>query len=249
MKILRIIFLSPLALFRLFYVVIISGYVVFIGWAWLKLFGFSRRLQQWVMRTWGNSILFIWGIKVNKNDIPQNGNFILMPNHRSYIDIFIVAGLSPAALVGKAELKKWPFGSLGVKVTNSILVDRKEIKSMMKTLNKIKSSVNQGIPVALFPEGTTHKGPLTKSFKKGSFKIAADTKIPVIPMAIHYKDTEDAWVGRDTFLGHVFRQMGKPVSKVYIRYGEPVLNSDYEELQKEVKNSIDGMLKELIQIN
>ncbi len=142
MKILRIIFLSPLALFRLFYVVFISGYVVFVGWFWLKLFGFSRRLQQWVMRTWGKSTLFIWGIKVDRNDLPKNGNFILMPNHRSYIDIFIVAGLTPAALVGKAELKKWPFGSLGAKVTNSILVDRKEIKSMMKTMNKIKSSVS-----------------------------------------------------------------------------------------------------------
>lgn len=245
MKILRIIFLFPLALFRLIYVLFISGYVVLIGWFWLTFFGFSRRLQQWVMRTWGKSIMFIWGIKVDKNELPKNGNFILMPNHRSYIDIFIVAGLTPAALVGKAELKKWPFGKLGAKVTNSILVDRKEIKSMMKTLNKIKKSVSQGIPVTLFPEGTTYKGPLTKSFKNGSFKIAADTQIPVIPMAIHYKDIEDAWVGKDTFLGHVFRQMGKPFSKVYIRYGEPVSSSNYSELQTEVKKRIDEMLKEL----
>ena len=245
MKIFRIIFLFPLALFRLIYVLFISGYVVFIGWFWLRFFGFSRRLQQWVMRTWGKSIMFIWGIKVDKNELPKNGNFILMPNHRSYIDIFIVAGLTPAALVGKAELKKWPFGKLGAKVTNSILVDRKEIKSMMKTMNKIKKSVSQGIPVTLFPEGTTYKGPLTKSFKNGSFKIAADTQIPVIPMAIHYKDIEDAWVGKDTFLGHVFRQMGKPFSKVHIRYGEPVSSSNYGELQTEVKKRIDKMLKEL----
>jgi len=247
MKILRIIFLSPLAFCRLIFVVFISAYVVFVGWVWLNLCGFSRSLQQWVMRTWGKSILFIWGIKVDKNEIPKNGNFILMPNHRSYIDIFIVAALTPAAMVGKEELKKWPFGSLGVKVTNSILVDRKKIKSMIKTMNKIKSSVKQNIPVALFPEGTTYKGPLTKSFKKGSFKIAADTGIPVIPMAIHYKDTEDAWVGKDTFLGHVFRQMGKPVSNVYIRYGEPVSNSDYHDLQNEVKKRIEKMLKELLQ--
>jgi 1-acyl-sn-glycerol-3-phosphate acyltransferase len=249
MKILRIIFLSPLALLRLIYVVFISGYVVLVGWFWLKFFGFSRRLQQWVMHTWGNSTMFIWGIKVDKNELPKNGNFILMPNHRSYIDIFIVAGLTPAALVGKAEIKKWPFGKLGARVTNSILVDRKEIKSMIKTMNKIKKSVSQGIPVTLFPEGTTYKGPLTKSFKNGSFKIAADAQIPVIPMAIHYKDIEDAWVGEDTFLGHVFRQMGKPVSKVYIRYGEPVSSSNYNELQQEVKKRIDKMLQELIKLN
>lgn len=246
MKFFRIIFLSPLALFRLFIVVFMSGYVVFVGWSWLHIFGFSRRLQQWVMRTWGKTILFFLGVKIERNALPKNGNFILMPNHRSYIDIFIVAGLTPAALVGKAELKKWPFGKLGAKVTNSILVDRSEIKSRIITMNKIKESVTQGIPVTLFPEGTTYKGPLTKPFKNGSFKIAADSGIPVIPMAIHYKDVEDAWVGKDTFLGHFFRQMGKPGSTVYLKYGNPVINSDNKLLKTEVREQIDAMLKEII---
>lgn len=246
MKTLRIIFLSPLALIRLFFVVFMSGYVVVIGWVWLRMFGFSQRLQQWVMRTWGRSITFFLGIKIDRNELPKNRNFILMPNHRSYLDIFIVAGLTPAALVGKAELRKWPFGRLGAKITNSILVDRKEISSLLITMNKIKQSVSQHIPVTLFPEGTTYKGPLTKPFKNGSFKIAADTEIPVIPMAIHYLDAEDAWVDKDTFVGHFFRQMGKPYSRVMIRYGEPVSDSDYRVLQEKVKYRIDTMLKELI---
>lgn len=249
MKILRIIFLSPLALLRLLFVVFMSGYVVAVGWCWLNIWGFSQRLQKWVMRTWGKSIMFFLGIRINRNELPQSSNFILMPNHRSYIDIFIVAGLTPAAMVGKAEIKKWPFGKLGAKVTNSIFVDRSEIKSMVKTMNKIKASVNQNIPVTLFPEGTTYKGPLTKPFKNGSFKIAADTGIPVIPMAIHYKDEHDAWVDKDTFLGHFFRQMGKPFSKVFIRYGNPVSHSDYKVLQANVKTQIDEMLKEIHQAN
>ena len=172
-----------------------------------------------------------------------------MPNHRSYIDIFIVAGLTPAALVGKAELKRWPFGKLAAMITNSILVDRKEIKSLVKTMNKIKASVNQGIPVTLFPEGTTFKGPLTKPFKNGSFKIAADTNIPVIPMAIQYKDVNDAWVDKDTFVWHFFRQLCKPVTKVYLKYGTPVTETDYKKLQDKTRNTIDSMLKELIQTN
>ena len=246
MKTLRIVFLFPLALLRLIFILLISGYVVFVGWFWLKFFGFSRRLQQWVMRTWGKSILFFLGIRILKNELPQHHNYILMPNHRSYIDIFIVAGLTPSAMVGKAELKKWPFVKLGALITNSILVDRSEIKSLVKTMNKIKASVNQNIPVTLFPEGTTYKGPLTKPFKNGSFKIAAETNIPIIPMAIHFKDENDAWVDNDTFLGHIFRQMGKPVTKVYLRYGTPITNHDYKILQKETRIQIELMLHELI---
>ena len=246
MKILRIIFLFPLALFRLLFVFFMSGYVVIAGWFWLKFFGFSKRLQHWVMQTWGKSILFVLGIKVYRNELPANKNFILMPNHRSYLDIFIVAALTPAAMVGKEELKKWPFGKLGVKVTNSILVDRSEIKSLVKTMNKIKAAVNQGIPVILFPEGTTHIGPLTKPFKNGSFQIAANANIPVIPMAIHYKDINDAWVGNDTLLRHFFRQMGKPVTKVFIQYGTPISGSDYKQIQQQTKAQIDLMLQQII---
>ena len=247
MKILHIILLFPLALVRFLFVFFISGYVVAIGWVWLKLFGFSQRLQHWVMRTWGKSILFVLGIKVQRNEIPRNKNFILMPNHRSYIDIFIVAAMTPAAMVGKEELKKWPFGKLGVKVTSSILVDRSEIKSLLKTMTKIKQTVNLGIPVILFPEGGTYEGPLTKPFKNGSFQIAADSKIPVIPMAIHYKDVNDAWIGSDTLLRHFFSQMSKPITKAYIRYGNPVTGSDYKQIQAETRDQIDSMLTQIIE--
>ncbi|KAF0238901.1 MAG: 1-acyl-sn-glycerol-3-phosphate [Prolixibacteraceae bacterium] len=152
-------------------------------------------------------------------------------------------------MVAKEELKNWPFGKVGIKITNSILVDRSEIRSLIKTMNAIEASVKKGIPVTLFPEGTSYKGPLTKPFKNGSFKIAADTKIPVIPMAIHYKDENDAWVGNDTFLAHFFRQMGKPVSKVFVQYGAPVSDTDYKKLQQETKNQIDMMLQQLIEAN
>lgn len=249
MKILRIIFLFPLALFRLLFVTFMSGYVVVVGWVWLKLFGFSQRLQQWVMQTWGKSILFVLGIKIYRNELPKNKNFILMPNHRSYIDIFIVAALTPAAMVAKDEIKKWPFGKLGVKVTNSILVNRSQIKSLIKTMNKIKESVNQGIPVMLFPEGGTFKGPLTKPFKNGSFQIASNANIPVIPMAIQYKDEDDAWVGKDLLLTHFFRQMGKPITKVHIKYGTAISGSDYKQIQSETKEQIDSMLAEIIELN
>ncbi|MCY1721499.1 lysophospholipid acyltransferase family protein [Prolixibacteraceae bacterium Z1-6] len=245
MKLVRNILLSPLTVVRLIIILLMSGYVTTIGWFWLKLFGFSRRMQQWVMQAWGTSIVFCLGIKINRNDLPKSNNFILMPNHRSYLDIFIIAALTPSTMVGKAEINKWPFMKLGVRVTNSILVDRKDSRSLLNTMKKIKESVKQGIPVTLFPEGTTHAGPLTKEFKNGSFKIAADSGIPVIPMAIDFEDKADAWIGDDTLVGHFFRQMGKFQTKVNIRYCDPISDNDYKTLQEKTKSQIDAMLTEI----
>lgn len=249
MKILRTVFLFPLAFFRLLLIVLVSFYVVVVGWIWLKIFGFSKKLQNWVLQTWGKSSIFILGIKIKRNNLPGLENFILMPNHRSYLDIFIVAALIPAAMVAKAELKNWPLGKVGIKITNSILVDRSEIKSLVKTMNKIKESVQKGIPVILFPEGGTYIGPLTKPFKNGSFQIAADLNIPVIPMAINYDDVDDAWVGNNTFIKHFFYQMGKPVTKVDIRFGTPVSGSEYKQIQNQVKDQINTMLLNVIENN
>ncbi len=246
MKTARIILLFPLAFLRLLFILFASAYVVIVGLVWLKFFGFSRKLQNRTMRTWGKSILFVCGIKVNINKIPTHSHFILMPNHRSYLDIFIVSAVTPAAFVAKAELKKWPLLKAGAKITNTIFVARSELQSLLSAMNKIKESVNRGIPVALFPEGTSYKGPLTKPFKNGSFKIAADSGIPVIPMAIHFDDENDAWVDDDTFVGHFFRQMSKPVTRVTIRYGNPLINADYKILQKETREQIDRMLHEII---
>jgi 1-acyl-sn-glycerol-3-phosphate acyltransferase len=246
MKTARIILLSPLALIRLLLILFITAWVVAVGWVWLNLSGFSRNLQNWSMHTWGKSILFVCGIKINKNEIPENSHFILMPNHRGYLDIFIVSAITPAAFVAKAEVKKWPFLKTGAKLTNTIFVSRSELQSLISTMNKIKDSVNRGIPVVLFPEGTSYKGPLTKPFKNGSFKIAADAGIPVIPAAIHYHDENDAWVDDDTFVGHFFRQMGKPVTHITLQYGKPLINSNYKILQQETREQIDTMLQEII---
>lgn len=112
-------------------------------------------------------------------------------------------------------------------------------------MKKIEATIARNIPVALFPEGTTFKGPLTKPFKNGSFKIAAESGFPVIPVAIHYNDEKDAWIDDDTFIGHFFRQMSKPFIRATVRYGEPLTSTDYAVLRDKTREQINSMLQEI----
>jgi 1-acyl-sn-glycerol-3-phosphate acyltransferase len=246
MKTVRAIIFFPLALARLFLIVFFTFSLMLIGLRKLKKNGFSRELQIWAMHTWGTWILWAMGVKVEIKRQPEPANQIIMPNHRSYIDVPLIVKYNQGTLIGKVEVEKWPMAKAAIRITNPIMVDRSDLQSKVETMKKIKESIGNQVPVILFPEGTTYQGPLTKPFTNGSFKIAADVGIPVIPVAIHYIDPKDAWIGNDTFIGHFLRQMGKPQTKVIVHYGTPVVSSDYQTLKEQTKQQIEEMLKEII---
>jgi len=205
----------------------------------------NGRYKFFTSRLWGHILLFILGIRVKKNTVPKVEKFLMMPNHRSYIDIFIIAAYVPATFVAKAELRGWPIIGQAMKAFRIIAVKRSELRSMMGTMNKIKERIDEGIPVTVFPEGTTFEGPGTKNFKKGTFKIASEIGVPVIPCAISYSDKHSAWVGNDLFTWHFFRQFWKPITKVNVRFGEALIDDDYIILKEKTYKAINVMLEEI----
>jgi 1-acyl-sn-glycerol-3-phosphate acyltransferase len=156
-----------------------------------------------------------------------------------------MAAYSPSTFVGKAEVLKWPVIGSAMKQGRAIIVNRKEMKSKIDTMRKIGDSVLNGIPVTVFPEGTTFKGPGILPFQNGTFKVAAEMNIPIIPCAIHFRDKDDAWVGDDLFVPHFFRQMWKPVSRVEVRFGDTISNTDFSVLKDETKEAIEKMLERM----
>jgi 1-acyl-sn-glycerol-3-phosphate acyltransferase len=245
LRILLRIILSPLSIIRLLLVVSLSTISLFISIIENAITGKKGKYKFIALRYWGKSMLCILGIIIRKNKRPPLDKFILMPNHRSYIDIFITAAYSPSTFVAKAEIANWPVIGRSFKHIRAILVKRDEIKSLIGTMRKIGESIDKGISITVFPEGTTSKGPGTKQFKNGTFKIASDLAIPIIPCAIAYKNPNLAWVGNDAFFSHFFREMWRPYSIAFLRFGEPLSHTDFETLKNKTKSSIDMMLKKI----
>jgi 1-acyl-sn-glycerol-3-phosphate acyltransferase len=237
--------LFPLSLLRFLMMAIITFIMMLLVIVEDFLTGEKRKYRFIIERCWSKSILFTLGFIVKRNKIPTIGNYILMPNHRSYVDIFLMGAYSPSAFIAKAELLNWPLIGSALKHCKAIMVKRDSLRSMVYTMQAISQSIKDGIPVTLFPEGTTTFGPGTKSFKSGSFKIAAELNIPIIPCAICYHDRDDAWVGDDPFVAHFFRQMWKPVSHVEVCFGEPISSTNKEILEERIKETIDGMLRKM----
>jgi 1-acyl-sn-glycerol-3-phosphate acyltransferase len=196
-----------------------------------------------LVKSWAHLMLKVLNLKVTFQSECSNAKGILMSNHRSYLDIFIVLAYYPSSIVAKKELLKWPVIGQATKMARIIPVDRNHSGSLIQTMRRINEEINIGGSVILFPEGTTYKGPLTKPFKPGSFKIAHQSQIPVIPAAIYFSNEDDAWVGNDLFIPHFYRQMGKWKSKANFWIGSPLAEQTPELLMDKVKNTIDSKLQ------
>lgn len=207
--------------------------------------------REWIpnqFRLWGSNTLKAMGVEVEiRGELPAEAALIL-PNHRSYIDIiFFPIHVQPSCFVAKADIDGWPLIGAGARLVKTIFVDRSNQESRRQTREDVKDRLKEGYSVIVFPEGTTFQAPDLGKFYPGMFFIAAEGDIPVIPAAIEYYDPEDAWAGSESLLQHYFRAFGKRKTKVKIEFGPVMKHQDGEVLKQKTETWIASSLKEIQQ--
>ena len=125
----------------------------------------------------------------NKEKLPQEGQYLIVVNHRGIIDPPIIEiVLKETEIFGpwisKKELYNSFFFGLFVRNAGSILLDR-EKSQMSGFFAEVKEAVKRGESIFIFPEGTRNKTDkqLTK-FKEGSRIIALKNRLPILPLYI-----------------------------------------------------------------
>jgi len=125
----------------------------------------------------------------NKENLPSNGQFLVVSNHKSIIDPPIVeVALQETEIFGpwisKKELYNSFFFGLFVRNAGSILLDR-EKSQMSGFFSDIKQAVKRGESIFIFPEGTRNKTDKSLiDFKEGSRIIALKNRLPILPVYI-----------------------------------------------------------------
>jgi len=129
-------------------------------------------------------------IKVeNPENLPEEGQYLLVSNHRSIIDPLIIeVALEETKIFGlwvsKKELYNSFFFGLFVRNAGSVLLDR-EKSQMSGFFSDVKKGVRKGSSIFIFPEGTRNQTdkPLS-TFKEGSRIIALKNRLPILPVYI-----------------------------------------------------------------
>lgn len=136
--------------------------------------------------------LNILGIKVkvkHPENLPKDGQYLLVSNHRSVIDPLIVElALEHTDIFGhwvsKKELYNSAFFGLFVRNAGAILLDR-EKSQMSGFFAEVKKVVGEGHSIFIFPEGTRNKSDeALAKFKEGSRIIALKNRLPILPIYI-----------------------------------------------------------------
>ena len=131
---------------------------------------------------------------INAEKVPQDGNYLLVSNHRSVIDPLIIENaLTKSKIFGywvaKKELYNSFFFGLFVRNAGTILLDR-ENAQMKSFMSDIKDVVKEEHSIFIFPEGTRNK--LTAglgTFKEGSKIIALKNRLDILP--VYIRDNAD----------------------------------------------------------
>ncbi|MDI9357145.1 MAG: lysophospholipid acyltransferase family protein [Chitinophagaceae bacterium] len=164
---------------------------------------------------WSPVILFFCGLQIKvkggtgiQKDVP----YIFISNHHSYLDIPVLfrSIRHDIYFVAKKELKWFPFIGWYMQATGMIFVDRNNIKNSKKDLSKAAILIQKGKSIFLFPEGKRSRDASIGAFKNGSFFLASEAQVSIVP--IHIKGTHRAW-GVDSF------QITP--TKVEVNIGEP----------------------------
>jgi 1-acyl-sn-glycerol-3-phosphate acyltransferase len=162
----------------------------FVGLGVVFIFLFDDRVANRTTGVWWSRFnAFITPMRVTvtgKENIKKGQSYVVASNHQSSYDIFVLFGWLGIDLkwVIKTELTKYPVFGYATEKGGNIIIDRSNPKEAYKSLEKARQKIVNGTSIIMLPEGTRSRTGELGEFKKGSFILARDLDLPILPITI-----------------------------------------------------------------
>ncbi len=210
----------------------------------------TEMLAEWVPR-WARRLLQIYGVAVHAEGpvIGDGGSYpgvsangvgrVFVFNHRSAMDVFITFAFAEARLVSRGDLARWPLAGVGARRIGTLFVDRSSMRSGANVMKQMTRALQQGVGIALYPEGTAYSGDEVRKLRPGAFKAAQTSGAEIIPLGLAYAD-DAAYFHDEGFLEHARRVVGLPNLRAALVAGDPILAGDRAivEVSRETRASL-----------
>jgi 1-acyl-sn-glycerol-3-phosphate acyltransferase len=143
--------------------------------------GFARLWSWLILRT-----IFCPVRVIGLEKIDAGRPHVFAANHASALDIPVlyVHLRRQFRIIAKKELFRYPFMGWHLRRSGQIPIDRESALASMRSLGHAVTSLRQGMPLVVFPEGGRTATGQVQPFMSGAFYIAIKSGVDIVPMAI-----------------------------------------------------------------
>jgi len=135
-------------------------------------------------------LLKLFGVRVHLHHRERLRSFrsgkLLVSNHVSYVDVLVISSLLPSVFVTSVELGDTVVLGLLARLGGSVFIERRKAISLKKEIPAIARLLSAGLPLVLFPEGTTSNGDRVHSFRNAVFEAALVAGCDIMPICLRY---------------------------------------------------------------
>jgi len=207
-----------------------------------------RRRSPWPRRFLGGCAR-IAGADVRAAGKPVGPHTLLLANHVSWLDIFVLAGATGCAFVSKAEIADNRLVKWFADQNRTLYVRRSERRAIGDQAAEIVAALSdRDQPLAIFPEGTVGTGGRLLPFRPSllSTVAPAPASVTVRPAALDYGATfpELSWGPGEHGIANAVRLLGRRGRiAVTVRLLDPLPPSaDRKALASQAHDSISAAL-------
>ena len=177
-----------------------AGAVAFAVYAWVlyAILGLSVAVlllllprplwRWWVAREAVRLLARVTGTPVTVRGLDHlpAGTSIAVANHPSWIDPLVLASVLPQSFhfVAAEVLEHQGLNGFVLRRLGHQFVERHERLHGVADADRLAGLVRAGQSLVIFPEGRLARAPGLRSFHMGAFVVAAETGVPVVPVAI-----------------------------------------------------------------
>jgi 1-acyl-sn-glycerol-3-phosphate acyltransferase len=169
---------------------------------------------------------------------------LIVCNHISWLDIFVVLALKPARFVAKIEIASWPLVGLLVRGVGTLFIERGRRHAVHQLNERIEFVLNAGQCVAVFPEGTTSDGRRLLPFHANLLEPAIRSGAAVIPIGLRYLRPDGSpheavdFTGDTSLVGSMLRIFGASRLRVRVIELPPVRGTRRHAVAAEARTAL-----------
>ena len=191
--------------------------------------------RQEAIRRWSQQALRILGVHLQVlGEPPAAGPLLVVANHQSWLDIFVVNAARPCRFVSKADVKHWPVIGRLVAGAGTLFIEREKRRDALRVVHHMAEELQAGDVLAVFPEGTTGDGQGVLPFHANLLQAALATDSAIQPVGLAYlhghgqallgeahRHEAPTYIGDTTLVTSLWRTACATDLQATVHWGEP----------------------------